>query len=65
MHRCQETCSDCMSVPPCPYTEVRILCESCNRQFSSRTCFDKHKTNKIGKKTYQKRREIVLYVINS
>jgi hypothetical protein len=22
MHRCQETCSDCMSVPPCPYADV-------------------------------------------
>jgi hypothetical protein len=27
--RCQETCSDCMSVPPCPYADVRIPCESC------------------------------------
>ena len=23
-HRCQETCSDCMSIPPCPYADVRI-----------------------------------------
>jgi hypothetical protein len=51
MHRCQETCSDCMSVPPCPYDNVRILCESCNRQFRSCACFDRHKTNKLGKKT--------------
>jgi hypothetical protein len=51
MHRCQCTCSDCISVPPCSYTDVRIPCESCNRQFRSRACFDKHKTNKIGKKT--------------
>jgi hypothetical protein len=43
--------SDCMSVPPCPYDDVRIQCESCNRQFRSRACFDNHKTNKIGKKT--------------
>jgi hypothetical protein len=50
-HRCQETCSDCISVPPCSYTDVRIPCELCNRQFRSRACFDKHKTNKIGKKT--------------
>jgi len=50
-HRCQETCSDCMSVPPCPYHDVRIPCGSCNRQFRSRTCFDKHKINKIGKRT--------------
>jgi len=50
-HRCQETCSDCMSIPPCPYADVRIPCESCNRQFRSRACFDKHKSNKIGKKS--------------
>jgi len=50
-HRCQETCSDCMSVPPCSYDDVRIPCELCNRQFRSRTCFDKHKINKLGKKT--------------
>jgi hypothetical protein len=31
MQRCQETCSDCMSVPPCSYAVVRIPCESCNR----------------------------------
>ena len=25
-HRCQETCSDCMSVPPCSYANpVRVL----------------------------------------
>ena len=40
-----------MSIPPCPYADVRIPCEACNRQFRSRTCFDKHKTNKLGKKT--------------
>jgi hypothetical protein len=30
MHRFQETCSNCMSVPPCPYDDVRVPCESCN-----------------------------------
>jgi hypothetical protein len=29
MHRCQQSCSDCMSVPPCSYADVRISCESC------------------------------------
>ena len=48
-HRCQGTCSDCTSVPPCPYEDVRIPCESYNRQFRSRACFDRHKTNKLGK----------------
>jgi len=50
-HRCRETCSDCLSVPPCPYDGDHILCESCNRQFGSRACFDRHRTMKIGKKT--------------
>jgi hypothetical protein len=49
-HKCQETCSDCMSVPPCSYADVRIPCESCNRQFRSRACFGRHKSNKMGKK---------------
>ena len=53
-----------MSVP-CPYDDVRITCESCNRQFRSRACFDRHKTNKLGNKTYVKRRGTVPHVINS
>jgi len=64
-HRCQKTCSDCMSIPPCPYADVRIPCESCNRQFRSRTCFVKHKKNKLGKKTYVKRRGTAPHVIHS
>jgi len=63
-HRCQETCSDCMSVPPCSYDAVRIPCELCNRQFRSRTCFDKHKINKLGKNPYVKRSGIVPRVIH-
>ena len=50
-HKCQETCSDCMSVPPCPWADVRISCESCNRRLKSRACFHKHKTNKLGRKS--------------
>jgi hypothetical protein len=65
MHRCQETCSDFMSVPPCPYDDVRIPCGSCNRQFRSRAYFDRHKTSKIGKRPFVKKRETVSYVINS
>ena len=53
-HKCQETCSDCMSVPPCPYDNVRIPCESCNRQFRSRTCFDKHKKTRQEKRPMRK-----------
>ena len=40
-----------MSVLPCPYDDVPIPCESCSRQFRSRACFDRHKSNKLGKKT--------------
>ena len=50
-HRCPDTCSDSMSVPPCPYADVRISCESCNREFRSSACFDKQKTNKLGGKS--------------
>jgi len=50
-HRCEEMCSDCMSVPPCPYTDVRISCESCSRQFRSQAFFDKHNTNKLRRKS--------------
>jgi len=50
-HKCEQACSDCMSVPPCTFSHVRIPCELCNRNFRSRTCFDKHKTNKLRGKT--------------
>ena len=47
-HKCGETCSDCKSIPPCTFAEERVPCESCNRNFRSRSCFEKHKTNKLG-----------------
>jgi len=50
-HKCGETCSDCKSVSPCVFSEERVPCESCNRSFRSRSCFEKHKTNKLGGKT--------------
>jgi hypothetical protein len=61
MHRCQETCSDCISVPPCPNPDVRITCESRNRQFKSRACFNRHKTNKIGKNTVCEKRNCAIF----
>ena len=42
-HKCSEACSDCLSIPPCISTDVRIPCGSCNRTFRSQACFDKHK----------------------
>jgi len=50
-HTCEQTCSDRMSVPPCAFCDVRIPCESCNRNFRSQTCFDNHKNNKLRGKT--------------
>ena len=50
-HKCEQTCSGCMSVPPCAFSEVRIPCESCNRNFRSQTCFENHKNNKLRGKT--------------
>ena len=50
-HKCGETCSDCKSVPPCTFSEDRVPCESCNRNFRSRSCFEKHKRNKLEGKT--------------
>ena len=42
-HVCDKTCSDCMTGPPCAFSEVRLLCYKCNRHFRSRTCFGNHK----------------------
>jgi len=55
-HKCQETSNDCMSIPPCVYSHVRIPCESCNRTFRSQTCFDKHKTKKWRERLYVSRK---------
>ena len=46
-HKCSEACSDCLSIPPCISTHVRIPCRSCNRTFRSQACFERHKTNKL------------------
>ena len=40
-----------MSSPSCAFSGVRIPCESCNRTFRSQSCFDRHKTNKLRRKT--------------
>jgi len=64
-HKCQESCIDCMSIPPRSYADVRMPFEACNRQFRSRACFDKRTNNKLGKRQYMKRRKIVPFVIHS
>jgi len=46
-----ETFSDYRLVPPCTFSEERVPCDSCNRNFRSRSCFEKHKTNKLEGKT--------------
>jgi len=47
IQKCLEACSDCMSIPPCISTNVRIPCGSCNRKFRSQAYFEKHKTSKM------------------
>jgi hypothetical protein len=50
-----------MSIPPCPYADVRIPCIECNRQIRSRACFDKHKTNMLkGKPVYERKRNCTM-----
>ena len=46
-HKCTEACTDCLSIPLCIGTDVRIPCGSCNRTFRSQTCFEKHKINML------------------
>ena len=50
-HKYNESCTDCMSTTPCPFSGVRIPRASCNRTFRSQPCFDRHKTNKLRRKT--------------
>jgi len=46
-YKCSEASSDCMFIPPCISTNVRIPCGSCSRTFRSQACFEMHKTNKL------------------
>jgi len=56
-HKCEQACSDCMLVPPCTFSHVRIPCELCNRNFRSRARFDKHKKNKLrGKRVCEQKK---------
>ena len=56
-HVCDTSCSDCMNVPPCEFTDVRRSCDECNRCFRSDTCFQNHKQNTIlGKSVCEKKR---------
>ena len=47
-HICDQTCSDCMTSPPCAYVGVRIPCVECNRHFRSQSFYDNHKKQQIG-----------------
>jgi len=62
-HKCSEACSDCLSIPPCISTNVRIPCGSCNRTFRNQIYFEKHKTNKLKGKPYVCKRGTVESVI--
>jgi len=56
-HTCEQTCSDCISVPQCAVSHVRIPSETCNRNFRIQTCFDKHKINKLRGKTVREQKK--------
>jgi hypothetical protein len=47
-HVCDQTCSDCMSSPPCVTSGVRFPCDECNRHFRSQMFFDNHKKKQSG-----------------
>jgi hypothetical protein len=51
-HVCDQTCSDCMSSPPCAFEGVRIPCDACNRHFRSLSCFDKHRKRERGARPF-------------
>ena len=52
-----QSCNDCMSVPPCVFLGLRIPCESCNINFRSQKCFDNHKKNTArGKTVFERKR---------
>jgi len=40
---CVQTCSACMSCPPCAFAEVRIPCGDCHRRFRNTTFSANHK----------------------
>jgi hypothetical protein len=42
-HKCDQTCSDYMPIPPCIFAEVRITCADFNRRIRRQTCFDNNK----------------------
>jgi len=57
-HRCQQTCSNCNSKPPCITSQVRIPCAVCNSTFRSQTCYDRHKTNKLRERHMRAEKEL-------
>jgi hypothetical protein len=50
-HACDQKCSDCMTSPPCAFSDVRIPCDGCNRHFRSRTCYANHKQREPNKRS--------------
>jgi hypothetical protein len=62
-HKCDQKCSDFMSIPPCVSTGFRIPCDDCNRHFRSQTCFDNHKQMRSNKSSFAREREFASHVV--
>jgi hypothetical protein len=62
-NKCEQACSDSMSVPPCVSSDVRIPCESCNSNFRSGAYFDKQKNNKLRGNTVCEQKKTALRVV--
>ncbi|KAF2894738.1 hypothetical protein ILUMI_11438, partial [Ignelater luminosus] len=46
-HRCERSCVECGSSPPCEKEPVMIKCDDCGRSFASQGCYDKHKIHRF------------------
>ena len=55
-HVCDQTCSDWMANTPCAFSNVRILCDDCNRQFRISMFFDNHKQSTSTRKSVCERK---------
>jgi hypothetical protein len=57
-HKYKHACSDCMTVPPCPFSATMIPCGDVTRRLENWASFDRHKTNKLRGKVICERRRV-------